>query len=99
MDTALDVDPLTVDCDPEPYGCGQPAGAPCVSIAQGRFKGAPKRRPCQRRARKAGAVYLPTSPDELAGAPLRRSDTAAEREAAERRSRQGRHDWEGIADR
>jgi hypothetical protein len=94
--TTLDPDPLTVDCDPEPYGCGQPAGSRCVSIATGRFKGQPKRHPCQRRIRKAGVVLTPTRPDELADdAPLRRSDTAA----GQQRAQAGRIDWAGIAER
>lgn len=94
-DLALDADPLTVDCDPEPYGCGQVAGDPCVTIAAGRFYGTPKRRPCQRRARKAGVVLAPTRPDEVAAGQLRRSGTAAGR----RRAQGGRVDWAGHADR
>lgn len=97
MATTLDqaVDPLTVDCDAEPYGCGQPAGEPCVSIARGRFYGTPKRRPCERRARKAGVVYTPTRPDEIAAPAMRRSTTKAGR----RRAQGGVPDYAGHADR
>lgn len=93
--TTLDPDPLSVECEPEPYGCGQPIGAPCVSIAAGRFYGQPKRHPCQRRAKKAGVVLAPVRSDEVAGEPLRQSDTVAGR----RRALLGRRDWAGDSDR
>lgn len=94
--TTLDPDPLTVDCDPKPLGCGQSAGLPCITTATGRFQGQPKRRPCFRRAEKAGAVYEPVRPEEVADeTPLRRSATAA----GQQRAQGGRIDWAGIADR
>lgn len=95
-DTTLDqaVDPLTVECDPEPHGCGQPTGHRCTSIGPESY-GQPLRRAHWRRQVKAGAVLVPTRPEELAGAPRYRSDTVE----GKRRALGGIPDYGGYADR